>query len=133
MIFNGTFEPWDPEELHQSKLVFIGKNLDAAQLRADFANCLATPENLQKKLERLRYKVGDRVECNMGGGEWKAGTIMQLMWRDDDMDQGQVCPYKIALEGGGITWAPADEPDIIRTIAAGGKGASKKRKVGGPA
>ena len=32
MIFNGEFEKWDEEEPKSNKLVFIGKNLDAAKL-----------------------------------------------------------------------------------------------------
>ena len=87
MIFKGAFEDWDPEEKHENKLVFIGKNLDGPALRAGFAECLATDENMEKKLKALRFKVGERVQCNMGGGEWQPGTVRQLMWRDDDMEQ----------------------------------------------
>jgi len=114
MIFNGAFEEWDPDEEHGNKLVFIGKNLDPAALRASFEDCLATPENLDKKLKQLRFKVGDRVECNMSGGMWRAGTVKTLMYRDEDMEQGQVCPYKVELDGGGLTWAPADIEEVIR-------------------
>jgi len=32
---------WRPDEHHDSKLVFIGRNLDAAELHASFAACLA--------------------------------------------------------------------------------------------
>ena len=43
MIFNGEFmEPWAADEERENKLVFIGKNLDAAALREDFAKCLAS-------------------------------------------------------------------------------------------
>ncbi|EOD27022.1 hypothetical protein EMIHUDRAFT_54553, partial [Emiliania huxleyi CCMP1516] len=42
MIFNGDFtEPWEEDEPRESKLVFIGKNLDAAELKARFEACLA--------------------------------------------------------------------------------------------
>jgi len=126
MIFNGEFEKWDEEEHRGSKLVFIGRNLDAAALRAGFDACLATAENDEKKKQALRFKVGDRVECNMSGGEWQGGTVRELMWRDDDMEQGQVCPYKVDLDdGGGITWAPFDDNDTIRKEG----GAAKKRKT----
>ena len=72
MIYNGEFEVWGSEEAKGSKLVFIGKNLDAPALRAGFAACLATADNLEKKLQALRFKVGDRVECNMSEGSWMA-------------------------------------------------------------
>ena len=32
---------WRPDERRDSKLVFIGRNLDPAELRAGFAACLA--------------------------------------------------------------------------------------------
>ena len=50
----------------------------------------------------------------MGEGMWKPGTVTELMWRDEEMEQGQVCPYKVKLDEGGSTWAPADENDVIR-------------------
>ena len=75
--------------------MFIGKNLDAAALRAEFAACLATPANLAKKLSELRFPVGTRVVCNMGDEDgWVEGTITMLMWRSDDMEPGVVAPYQ---------------------------------------
>jgi len=129
MIFNGDFEEWDEEEVKGNKLVFIGKNLDAAALRAGFAACLATPENLEKKLQALRFKVGDRVECNMGGSVRKGGVITELLYRDAEMEQGQVCPYKILLDGGTSTWAPFDDDDVIRKELTAGGAAKKQRKA----
>ena len=96
MIFKGEFEPWDEEEPRRNKLVFIGKNLDGAALRASFDECLATPENFEKKKAALRFKIGDRVECNMGDCHM-AGYITELMYRDPDMEPGQVCPYRVRL------------------------------------
>ena len=62
MVFNGDFmEPWAEGEKKMSKLVFIGKNLDAAALRARFDACLATPANLERKLKSLRFAVGEQV------------------------------------------------------------------------
>ena len=46
MIFNGNFEDsevWGPDEERESKLVFIGKNLDKEALKVGFAACVATP------------------------------------------------------------------------------------------
>ena len=36
------------------------------------------------------------------------------LWRDNEMEPGQVCPYKIHLDNGTVTWAPVDEDDCIR-------------------
>ncbi len=42
MIFDGTPDrPWKPEEKRQNQLVFIGRNLDADKLKADFLACMA--------------------------------------------------------------------------------------------
>merc|ERR1712159_402512 len=64
MIFNGNFdeeEEWGPDEKKESKLVFIGKNLDHAKLTADFEKCLYTDERKKAKLAALRFKAKDRV------------------------------------------------------------------------
>ena len=37
----GVGRPWLADEKRENKLVFIGKNLDRAQLEADFQTCLA--------------------------------------------------------------------------------------------
>ena len=42
MIIEGDHQrAWKPEERHESRLVFIGRELDAAALKADFENCQA--------------------------------------------------------------------------------------------
>ena len=64
MTFNGDFgDEWGPKELRESKLVFIGKNLDKEALKAGFAACLMTPEMIEKKRGMLRFAVGDKVDC----------------------------------------------------------------------
>ncbi len=41
MILDGTEDrPWQPGEIRKSELVFIGRNLDEAQLKEDFRKCL---------------------------------------------------------------------------------------------
>jgi G3E family GTPase len=40
MLFEGTRDrPWKADEVRKNELVFIGRNLDQAQLRADFQEC----------------------------------------------------------------------------------------------
>merc|ERR1719217_1399052 len=120
MIFNGEFmEEWQPDEARESKLVFIGKNLDAAALKASFAACLATKENLDKKLKALRFGVGQRVACNMGNNEWSTGVVTSLMWREDEtMPPGMVAPYQIKLDNGDVISAPIDEDDVVKKAPA---------------
>jgi len=41
MLFDGKADrPWLPHETRKNELVFIGRNLDEAQLKAGFRNCL---------------------------------------------------------------------------------------------
>ena len=122
MIFNHEFtEPWPEDKERGNKLVFIGKNLDKAALRASFADCMATPANLEKKIKALRFKVGQRVLCNVDG--WVPGTITALFWRSEDMEPGMVAPYQIELddEYGTVLSAPTDSNKLVREAPSGGK------------
>lgn len=124
MSFSGTFEaPWGDDEPRQSKMVFIGKNLDGAALAASFNDCRATPESLQAKVEALRFALGDEVECKTGADEWAAGEVVALMYRADEMLPGLVAPYKVRLDDEGghghaegrCVWVPADDEELIRS------------------
>merc|ERR1719387_2230709 len=112
MIFKGEFqedEVWAEGEERESKLVFIGKNLDKEQLKVGFAACVVTPYQQEKKRKLLRFAVGDTVECKVGC-TWKKGEVKALMYRDDSMPPGIVAPYSVQLEKGGTrVYAPADE------------------------
>ena len=120
MLFNGTFtEEWGEVESRNCKFTFIGKHLDHEALRAGIMECLATPELEQKRLDALRFKIGDRVECNTGEPVWAKGTIIQLMYRQEDFPPGEVVPYQIELDvkgdgGDGYIFAPADINELIR-------------------
>eukprot|EP00966_Prymnesium_polylepis_P051268 1186514-Prymnesium_polylepis.2 len=117
MTFDGEWgEPWAVDEPRDSKLVFIGKGLDEAALIAGFDACLATPANLARKAERLRFAVGDGVECRtgLGEGDWSAGEVVQLLYREGDMPPGVVAPYQVLLEDGGLIYAREDCSSLIR-------------------
>lgn len=120
MIFNGVFmEPWVPGEVRQSKLVFIGKNLDRDKLTKEFSACLATPEALALKLKMLRFAVGDKVKCNTGEERdyWSRGEIVALMYNDEFMPPGMVAPYQVKLDDGSLIYAPFDTDEVIRKAA----------------
>ena len=125
MLFSGGFDaPWVDargfDEPRESKLVFIGKNLDAQALAARFNACLATPENLKKKAETLRFAVGDRVECKTGCHEWSLGTVVAVLYREETgkMPPGMVAPYQIKLEeDDGLIFAPVDDDRVVRVPA----------------
>ncbi len=115
MLFCGDFaDTWQPNEKRESKLIFIGKNLNHEQLRKDFAACVVSPETILREIQALRFKVGDRVEANAADGGWKTGKIVELMYRSDFMPQGFVAPYQIQLEDGTLIYAPADDNACVR-------------------
>ena len=99
-------------------MVFIGRNLDAEELAQAFNDSLATPETLEMKRGRLRFGVGDAVECRMGPApdSWAAGTVAALLHRDDLLPEGVVAPYLVELEGGRRVWAPQDHDEVVRSI-----------------
>ena len=115
MLFHGGWDaPWGQGEKRQSKLVFIGKNLDAKQLAAGFNACLVNDENLKRKADGLRFAVGDRVECRFRNG-WAPGTVIALLYRDECMPPGVVAPYQVKLDGRkGKIFAPVDDDRCIR-------------------
>jgi len=115
MVCNGDFsEPWGADEFRESKLVFIGKNLDATALAEGFNNCLATPENTKKKAEALRFAIGDEVDCMTG--QWRPGTVVALMYHHDNMPDGMVAPYRVQLhDEDRLIWVLHDSDPFIRS------------------
>merc|ERR1719498_452644 len=101
MLFKGAFMyPWPENEPRESRFVFIGKHLDAEELKQGFKNVECSKE--------LRFKVGDKVLANVG--TWTPGTIIRT-W-----DEGN--PYRVELEDGKKTnvWGPVDNDDFIKAM-----------------
>jgi len=120
MIFSGSFdEPWGDDEPRESKMVFIGKNLDGEELAASFNDCLATRGNMKVKEEALRFAVGEQVECRTGADTWSRGEVLARNYRDESMPPGMVSPYQVELSGGHLIWAPADCDSVIRSVKRG--------------
>jgi len=114
MLFCGDFaEDWTAGETKESKLIFIGKNLNHSELRKSFNDCVVTEEFIKKELESLRFAVGDRVECNAQDG-WQSGTISKLFYRNEGMPPGFVAPYQIELDDGVFIYAPMDDDRVIK-------------------
>eukprot|EP00747_Dinoflagellata_sp_TGD_P064187 gnl/TRDRNA2_/TRDRNA2_153782_c2_seq2.p1 gnl/TRDRNA2_/TRDRNA2_153782_c2~~gnl/TRDRNA2_/TRDRNA2_153782_c2_seq2.p1 ORF type:complete len:448 (+),score=130.59 gnl/TRDRNA2_/TRDRNA2_153782_c2_seq2:66-1346(+) len=129
MIYSGNFDaPWGPDEKRENKLVFIGKNLDKAELKERFSQCMLTPEKVAQKqqliieaLKMLRFKVGDKVECQTGKGNWSKGEIVALLYRQEGITTALgrgVAPYQIKLDDGRLIFAPVDDDRCIRKQAA---------------
>ncbi|KAL3917499.1 MAG: hypothetical protein SGPRY_006381 [Prymnesium sp.] len=113
MTFDGSFtEPWG-DEPRESKMVFIGKNLQDSALAERFNGCIATSKVYDERAASLRFSVNDKVKCNVGK-KWIKGKVVQLMYRDDNMPQGLIAPYQVELEDGSLIWAPSDVDCVIR-------------------
>ena len=119
MTFEGAFgDPWAEDEPRHSKMVFIGQGLEPKELAASFNDCRATPESLQARRASLRFAVGDEVECKTAQDEWSRGTVHSLLYRDDDLPQGVLAPYQVALADkpkGRLMWVPQDDDEVIRS------------------
>lgn len=116
MIFSGNFEgSWQPGEARQSKLVFIGKNLDDG-IKAAFEACLASPENIEKKRKALRFPIGTRVKCKVGGGRnaWADGEVVAHLYRDEFMPPGVVAPYQCKIKDGNLIYVPEDVDTLVK-------------------
>ena len=84
MIFTGGFSDdveWKDGETRECRFVFIGRELDKVGLIKGFEGCKAE--------EQLRFKVGDKVQANVG--KWMNGVVVK------EWDEGN--PYRIALVG----------------------------------
>merc|ERR1711924_393030 len=73
-----------------------------------------------------RFKIGDEVECNIGGGAWGRGSIVKVNVMDPEVNAhngwpaGTMVPYAIRLRSTAKTIvAPDDADDIIRPVAPG--------------
>jgi hypothetical protein len=98
MILSGNFtEEWGEGEARESKLVFIGKNIDAEALAASFNKSLSTPENEQTKRERLRFEIGDKVECRTGCHEWSRGEVVAFLCAARDSNVQPMRPATTAI------------------------------------
>eukprot|EP00310_Coccolithus_braarudii_P023490 CAMPEP_0183338848 /NCGR_PEP_ID=MMETSP0164_2-20130417/5993_1 /TAXON_ID=221442 /ORGANISM="Coccolithus pelagicus ssp braarudi, Strain PLY182g" /LENGTH=412 /DNA_ID=CAMNT_0025508761 /DNA_START=37 /DNA_END=1275 /DNA_ORIENTATION=- len=114
MIFDGNFdEEWAPDEERNSKLVFIGKNLDKDELKAKFESCRFEKDTREKKIKNLRFGVGQVVECRTGDG-WQKGKVIKLLYRDQGMPPGMVAPYQVLLDDGKLIFAPEDRDELVR-------------------
>ena len=101
MLFNGDFSDmkWGiPENERENVFVFIGKHLDHDWLRDCFKACIVS--------DKLRFAVGDKVQCNVG--TFENGIILK-QWDDGNA-------YRIEIQDSNKTnvWAPIDVDGYVR-------------------
>merc|ERR1711998_412216 len=101
MLFSGGFSDieWEEGEARECRFVFIGRNLNKAELIKGVEDCKVTGP--------LRFNIGDKVFARAGKG-WTAGKILK-QW-----DQGN--PYRIELEDEEKTnvWGPLDDDMLVK-------------------
>lgn len=61
----------------------------------------------------LRFRVGSRVECNLGM-YWERGTVTDVNFHSPNFGEGVTVPYQIDLDSGGSVFAPKDDESVIR-------------------
>ena len=62
----------------------------------------------------LRFAVGMRVKCFVGGDKWAPGRIIKLHHHEASFEPGFFAPYQIRLDDGGLIYAPEDRDTCIR-------------------
>ena len=119
MIFAGDFsEPWAEDEPRVSKLVFIGKNLDEAELRTSFKECMAPPDFRERKIASLRFGWARRSSARWARTSGPPGSIVKQLYFDDGNFRNIPAPYQVQLDDGTLIWAPEDDDTCIRALSA---------------
>ncbi|EJK60959.1 hypothetical protein THAOC_18617 [Thalassiosira oceanica] len=96
---------------------FHGRCLKFWGTAANMKECTALP--VRGKSSKLRFKIGQRVDCCSLGGGWVKGTIVDTMYEDASiLGPNGVHPYQIQLDtpeqGQSHIMAPADSDGCIR-------------------
>jgi len=100
---------WGENEVRDCRFVFIGRNLDKAELEKGIMECKVGP---------LRFQPGDCVRANVDGEQWLDGYISSL-W-----DQGYPYMIEVELQPGtygccSYCWAPMDDDLYVRKREGG--------------
>jgi tetratricopeptide (TPR) repeat protein len=60
---------------------------------------------------KLRFAVGDRVECRCG--DWMLGTVVRHFYTQRSFSEGMCVPYQVKLDSGKLVFAPMDDDRVI--------------------
>jgi len=74
-------EEWGP--IKENRICFIGRNLDKEYITEEIMACVVRDD------EPLRFKLGDKVECQTADG-WQKGKVVGF-W-------GEGNPYRVTLD-----------------------------------
>lgn len=80
------------------------------------ASSIPAPEKRCSDLPSLRFKLGERVSCFVGGSDgWLDGTVIEQWYgQEADFENDHVVPYQIQLDIGQQIYAPADDDECIK-------------------
>ena len=62
---------------------------------------------------KLRFTVGDRVQCNTGD-TWELATVVDLMYQEASMAHEEFAPYQLKLDNGLLIYAPSDSDGCVK-------------------
>eukprot|EP00966_Prymnesium_polylepis_P037897 879203-Prymnesium_polylepis.2 len=82
-----------------------------AEYRARWAQ---EESRLELEARPFRFDIGDRVECNVGAGDWRGGTVVDHHYRELEWPPERWMPYQVQLDDGFLIFAPADVDQCIR-------------------
>ena len=72
----------------------------------------------EKDKTKLRFNVGDRVECYNGHDSWGAGNVRAIFHTDAAFAADMCVPYLVELDNGDRVLAPADDDNAIRAVTS---------------
>jgi len=72
----------------------------------------SAPVAAPSQTEQLRFEVGSRVLCNVGG--WMTGQVVEQWYRDPAWQWGKTVPYQVKLDDGPTVVAPIDSDRCIK-------------------
>ena len=69
--------------------------------------------------EKLRFKVGDEVLAATGDGDFGAGIVVKLFYREPHFAAGVAAPYQVRKHDGQLIFTPKDTDRYVRAVAVG--------------
>lgn len=115
---------WVPGLVLQSVSGFIELDLPPYTIEFDYGsiknfygppNCIRQGQpKSDASMKKLRFKVGDRVECSMWTG-FVPGTVVETNYREEHFETGHTVPYQVQLDTGEFIYAPMDTDIAIRS------------------
>ena len=98
-----------------------GDRAELYEIYQEFTNREPPFDPRQEGCPTLRFKVGDAVDCRVGGDTWRRGVVHQVWWRNDDADDWPKyfwTHYQMKLNGvegnGAFIYSPVDSDEAIR-------------------